>query len=321
MSYFDSTKFDYKDINIDDCEELIKRDKEAYKFSLSKWFEDELNAITDRKWEIDNIGFIEETGGFIKLIKEAELSYSFGAYYSAIALIGVACEDLCKHFANLSNEEHLSDESQFIRINKLKELNAIDQATADDFHLIRKHRNDILHFNDGFKEKTTSDLKSLALKSINTSKSVYKSLFEKHNQQSNPQEISNKIMEDFSRQIVYDPYYGNTLNQEEFAMKLRNIVAKETGIDIAIADANQKIEQAGIFRIDEIDLRLDPKEITLFNYDIGESFYVDLSECDIEKMGNLELKEGQNIVAKIFSITNHQGMTAAWKISSFECIA
>jgi len=318
LSYFDSTKFDYKNINIEDCDELIKRDKQAYKFSLYKWFEDELDAITDRKWEIDNIGFIEETGGFIKLIKEAELSYSFGAYYSAIALIGVACEDLCRHFANLSGEVNLNDETQFNRINKLKNINAIEQSTADDFHTIRKHRNDILHFNDDFKEKKTKDLKSLALDSINTSKSVYQRLFEQHNQERSSYEISNKIIEDFSKQIVYDPYFGNTLNQEEFAMKLRNIVSKETGVDIAITNANQKMEQVGRFRVDEIDLRMEPKEMTLHSYDVGVPFIVDLSESDVEKISEIKLTEGSNVKAKIFSITNHQGMTAAWKISSFE---
>lgn len=307
-------------MDIEDCEKLIQRDKKAYKFALAKWLEDELDNITDRKWEIDNIGFIEETGGFIKLIKESELSYSFGAYYSALALIGVACEDLCRNFAKRSNNDSLCEETQYKRVNELEALGIIDTQTATDFHTIRKHRNDILHFNSDFQEKDSKSIKQIALDSINTGKKIYKRLFEALNSESDPHKISNKIIESFSKEIVYDPYFGNTLNQEEFAMKLRNIVAKELGIDIAIAEANQKIEQTGSFKIIEIDLNIEPKEMTLHSYEVGLPFIVDLSDADIDLLKTESLIEGSNIKAVIYSMTNHQGMTAEWRISHMETV-
>lgn len=320
MTYFDSTKFDYSNIDINDCEKLIQRDKNAYKFALAKWLEDELDNITDRKWEIDNIGFIEETGGFIKLIKESELSYSFGAYYSALALIGVACEDLCRYFAKRSGNDSLCEKTQFERVNELEALGVIGIQTATDFHAIRKNRNDMLHFNRDFQEKDSTSIKQIALGSINTGKSIYKRLFESLNTESDSRRNSDKIIESFAKEIVYDPYFGNTLNQEEFAMKLRSIVARELGVDIAIADAQQKVEQAGQFRIVEIDLDIEPKEMTLHSYDVGLLFIVDLSEDDIDLLKAENIVEGSDIQAAIYSITNHQGMTAEWRLSHMQAI-
>jgi len=100
MRYFDCTKFDYEKLQQAQSDELIARDKKAYKHSFIKWISDEIEGIVERKWQIDNIGIVEETGAFIKLIKEAELSYSLGAYYSSIALVGVASEDLCRYFSD-----------------------------------------------------------------------------------------------------------------------------------------------------------------------------------------------------------------------------
>jgi len=119
--YINFTKFDYEALNIHNYLELEERDKKYYKNILSDWFNLELNNIVNRKWDIDDIGFVEKTSDFVKLIKESEFSYTMGAYTSAIALIGISAEDLCRYFAILSGQ-NLDDLSQFSRIDKLFEL-------------------------------------------------------------------------------------------------------------------------------------------------------------------------------------------------------
>jgi len=317
MRYFDCTKFDYKNITAEESKALTKRDKSAYKHSFTTWINNEIEQITERKWQIDNIGVVEETGDFIRLIKEAELTYALGAFYSTIALTGIASEDLCKYFAKKTGHIDLQSLTQHVRLQKLKERGELSEETHKAFDAIRIVRNDCLHFNDDFKTRDQSTLGAEALNCINSLKAIYKELFSPSNSQYKSGEIITKIIEDFARQQVYKTSFGDTLNQEEFTMKLRYFMAKELQIDVAISNPGDKITQTDLFRIEEIDFEVTPKEITLHHIPLGIYTTIDLADEDIKKIQDLGLSEDDTIFASIYSILNHQGMSATWYFETF----
>lgn len=73
--YVDAKKFDYSRFSYPDADRLIERDKQAARIAYKKWIEEGVSAIVERQWEIDDIGAVEQTGDFIKLLKEAEFTY------------------------------------------------------------------------------------------------------------------------------------------------------------------------------------------------------------------------------------------------------
>jgi len=317
--YTDFTKFDYKKLNIENYEELEKRDKEYYKEILLNWFQSNLDDIVNRKWNIENIGAIEETSDFIKLIKESEFSYSLGAYTSAIALIGISAEDLCKYFSHLSNH-NFDDLSQFNRINKLYELNLISDDIKDNFHTIRSVRNDCLHYNQNFKIKDNITLKEDSLKIINLLKSIYYSLFMKNISTSDTLLDYSKIIEQLSKEVAYQDTIGDTFNQDEVTLKLRNAFASLNGVDLSITKDEQYIERISTFIIKEIDLQIEPNEVTLLDTIQNHLIVIDLNLKDIKKIQDDNIQEETKIIAIISSTTNKLGMTAEWEFKHWRTI-
>jgi len=317
--YTDFTKFDYKKLNIDNYEELEKRDKEYYKNILLNWFQSNLDEIVNRRWDINDIGAIQEASDFIKLIKESEFSYSIAAYTSTIALIGIASEDLCRYFSNLANH-NFDNLSQFDRVNKLYELNLLNEEIKNNFHKIRKIRNDCLHYNQDFKSKDKIILKEDALTVINLLKSIYSSLFMKNISETDTLLNYNEIIEQLSKEVAYQNNLGDTLHQDEITLKLRNAFASFTGVDLSITKSEKYIERVSTFIIQEIDLQIEPNEMTLFDTIQNNSIIIDLSHEDIEKIKNKNITENTHIIATIFSNTNELGMTAEWKFKHWKLI-
>ncbi len=317
MRYFDCTKFDYKKFNIDESHDLIERDKAAYKHSFTKWITSEIDNIVERKWEIDNIGVVDETGDFIRLIKEAELSYSLGAYYSTIALVGVASEDLCKYFSDKKGYAELLSKTQFERVKKLKSLGVIANNLSDKFDNIRKIRNDCLHFNQNFKSKDRSTLRQEAVNCINDLKSIYKELFSSFNGTYKTGTLTTSVIEDFAKQMARQTSFGDTLNAEEFTMKLRYFMADEFGIDIAISDNGSLVNCTSIFIVKDLDIDTEPKEVSLFDIRLNQHVVVDLLDEDVLKLNSSGVSENSKIIARINSVTNHQGVSATWNLESF----
>ena len=83
-----------------------------------------------------------KSGDFIKLIKEAEFSYTLGAYYSAIALVGVASEDLTKFLAISLDKTNLNKKNQDDRLKEFKKLGVINEETYENLDFIRKMANE-----------------------------------------------------------------------------------------------------------------------------------------------------------------------------------
>lgn len=77
--YIDSKKFDYSKLSYPDSDRLVERDKQFVKDAYLKWVQSPVDEIVDRQWEVDDIGVVEQSGDFVKLLKEAEFTYSLGA--------------------------------------------------------------------------------------------------------------------------------------------------------------------------------------------------------------------------------------------------
>nr|WP_314527198.1 hypothetical protein [uncultured Pseudomonas sp.] len=100
-------------------------------------------------------------------------------------------------------------------------------------------------------------------------------------------------------------------------MKLRYFMADELKLDIAISDPGDKVSQAGFFRVEEIDLESSPKEITLRHIPSCQYVIVDLTEENIAQISTLDISESETIFASIYSILDHQGISAAWSFDKF----
>ena len=73
------------------------------------------------------------------------------------------------------------------------------------------------------------------------------------------------------------------------------------------------------FLVEEIDLEISPKEITL--KDINNHFYIiDLSDEDVELINENEIHEGDTIYAIIETELNEYGQTAIWRFFYFSKI-
>ncbi|WP_416391517.1 DUF4145 domain-containing protein [Alloalcanivorax xenomutans] len=309
--FIDSKKFDYGKFAYPDSDKLIDRDKQFLKKAYLKWMQDTVNEIVARQWEIDDIGVVEQSGDFVKLLKEAEFTYSLGAYTSAISLVGVCAEDLCRFFATTAG--HSFDSlSQFDRVNRLVSLGAFSQAVADKFHVIRNLRNDCLHFNQGFKQKDQPTLKANALQALNTIKFIYGSILGvvdyKTVESSKLLGIMRKIAEEAASS---DP---GKLGIDEATIRTRNVFANAFGVDISMNNAGRPVFKTSIYRVDDIDEDGEPFELSLMDMSCGMVVIVDLTNGDLAKIREEAINEGNIVAATLMSVPNDLDMTAEWRL-------
>lgn len=308
--YIDSRKFKYPSPPSDEDLKAIDRDKKFAQETYREWFTSNISIIVDRLWEIDDIGVVEKVGEFVKLLKEAEFTYSMGAYKSAIALIGVSSEDLCRFFATASGH-NLDSLTQNDRIDKLYTIGLFDIKVKNDFHEVRKLRNDCLHFNTGFKSKSDQDLKSDALTAINKLKSIYARIIG----------VTSYDSLDSTKFAILDVILGEALagnhdgvaNLNDGMIRARNIIAQATGIDISINLGNTPVITWSKYRVDEIDFDAHPPEITLEDIRTGVPVIVDLTDEDVAKFNDAGLHEGDEFSAPLVSVTNGLGLSAEWR--------
>ena len=317
--YIDARKFKYPE-PLSTYDQLAQqRDKREAKRSYKTWIEDNADQIVDRLWEIDDIGVVEQVGEFVKLLKEAEFTFSLGVYRSAIALIGITAEDLCRFFADLSGNslDHLT---QYNRINHLEQHGLISTSDAAIFHRIRGIRNDCLHFNASFKAKSDDDLKSEALSVVNDLKQIYANLigvtaFDQVDA-SKLSEITSRLAAEAAQGAP-----GDTKNLDEAVMRTRNIFAEVTGIDVSMNLGGEGVFKWSVYKIIDIDFDGSPAEITLSDQFNGLLVAVDLTEDEVHAIKTMGLASGQNVIAAIRSITNRLGMTAEWRFVALPVVA
>lgn len=312
--YIDAKKFKYSEPLSSKDKAKQDRDRHQAAKSYRTWVQNHCAEMVERLWEIDDIGVVEQVGAFVQLLKEAEFTYSLGVYRSAIALVGISAEDLCRFFADLSghNLDHLN---QYDRINQLEALGLIPQPDAALFHRIRRIRNDCLHFNASFKAKSDAALKAEALSTLNDAKKIYANLIgvTAYNSIDGAKlaEITTRIAEEASRSA---PDGSKDLN--EVIMRTRNVFAAVTGVDLSLDLGGRPIVTWSLFRINAIDLDGRPPEIDLVDLKTGMIVIVDLTEKMIEAVTVANLSEGQTVFAAIISMTNEIGLTAEWRFVS-----
>lgn len=306
--YVDAKKFDYSRFNYPDADRLIKRDKEAARIAYKKWMEEGVSAIVERQWEIDDIGAVEQTGDFIKLLKEAEFTYALGAYTSVVSLVGVCAEDLCRFFAN-SAGHNLDSLTQDNRIKELVRLNLISQAIGSQLHTVRRLRNDCLHYNAAFKQKDAAALKTDALASLNAIKAVYAQIMGvidyRNTDASKTFAMINAITEEAS---------ANGQTAESALARTRNVFAAAFGFDLSMNSA-RPVYNTSMFTVLDVDSEGDPPEISLREMGSGMIVIVDLVASEIEDIQAHGIEDGDLVSASLMSVPNELEVTGLWRLT------
>ena len=312
--YIDARKFDYSAFGHADAERLVERDKAFARDTYCKWMKEAVGGIVERQWEIDDIGAVEQTGEFVKLLKEAEFTYALGAYTSAIALIGVCAEDLCRFFAR-SAGRNLDSESQFERVNHLLRISAITHDIADRFHIIRGLRNDCLHYNAGFKRKETPDLEADALRALNTIKAIYAAIIGVVDYKT--VEVSKFF--DMTNAIANEAAGSGpgALGVDAALSRTRNLFAGVFGIDLSLGDSGGPSYSTSIFNVLELDADSDPPELALTDIVAGAMpVIVDLTAKELSAVQDEGVSAGDLVAASLMSLPDKLGMTGQWRLSS-----
>lgn len=278
-----------------------ERDKLAYKEILHKWLESNLDEFVARKWEIEEIYYLEKISDFIKLLREAENLYELGFYTGCIALIGVSSEDFARYYSiekGKPNYEHLS---QFERLKKLKNDGLIADSVYSNLDNIRKVRNDCLHYNQSFKQKPELDLKADALTVLNSLKSALKEL------------VGTKPTADVNEFLAITKELAmskDVRNFDELLLKQRNAFSHLFNFSQAQhPDIKHQVEW-GAFEV----LAVDDDEIDLKSIFSGFIVCVDLDENSRENISELQILKGDVIFAQVESAIDNLGQSGIWHL-------
>ncbi len=309
--YIDSKKFDYSKFYHPDSDRLVERDKQFVKNAYLQWVQSSVDEIVERQWEVDDIGVVEQSGDFVKLLKEAEFTYSLGAYTSTISLVGICAEDLCRFFASFAGH-NLDALTQFSRVNHLLSLNAITQDIANSFHIIRDLRNNCLHYNQGFKQKDRAALKADALTALNSIKKIYGEILGVVDYTTVD---SSKILDIF-RKITEEAADSDPgkLGIDEATVRIRNVFANAFGIDLSMNNAGRPVIKTSIYQVEDIDADGKPFEISLRDLSCGLVVIVDINESDMARLDATAIHEGDIMATSLISVPNNLHMTASWRL-------
>lgn len=305
-NYYDKTITDSKDLR------LIERDKKAFEFAILEWIKEDLPNISRRKLSLQQGSRVKTSGYFVKLLKEAELNFTLGAFYSALSLTYILTEDICKFLAkkyNISSSDHCK------RIEQLEKQKYLTPDEASVFQQVRKKRNDIWHSNEGgFKKIEQTQIEGYTLKEMNDIKNTLSSIFERIDEAPvNEFGRENSLVED-----LMSSDYGSTLNQDELIMKHRNETNDILNFNVAPFNADVEVQRGSMFFVTEVCLELDIPELTLQDI-FSEGQYI----IDLPKDRKLTFKnfKGKILSANIISKCSIRGQTESWTFSSCEVIA
>jgi hypothetical protein len=313
--YIDYHKYNYDLIDNSELSKFIQRDKDAYRKVLRQWLEANIDSITERKWEIEEIGYLKEVSDFIKLIMEGETLFELGFYTSCIALIGVSSEDFSKylslkvgcshHIQAINKKGKALDVSQNDRLKFQLDKNILTQEQYDLLDEIRKKRNDCLHYNQNFKTKDNAELKQDAIICLNNLKKTLKDILGTSNRP-DEKELLN-ILSEIAKEI------GNNIkNKDEMRSKTRNAMSHLFNFDITF-DLEQKYEiRNDYFLIKEIDFEYNETTLAPLLKNPGLIVIVELNDKEKEIFTKLNLKENNIIGATLYSKISDIGMSEEW---------
>jgi hypothetical protein len=311
--YIDATKFDYSKFRYPDAAQLVARDKEAARAAYKKWMADNAASIVDRQWEIDDIGAVERVGDFIKLLKEAEFTYALGAYTSTIAMVGVCAEDLCRFFADSAGSP-MDSLTQHNRLRALRRLNLITDAVLQKFHVIRELRNDCLHFNAGFKQKTGAELGANALEALNTLKAVYAEIVGVVDYTAIDSSKVLALVDVITKEAAGSGGPGSPGPDGALA-RTRNLFAGVFGFDLSLNNA-APVYNTSMYEVLDIDLETETPEASLRDLGSGLIVVVDLTESDVKAMQAEGISDGNLVSATLMSVPNELQTTGIWRLWS-----
>jgi len=304
--YIDFHKYNYDLVPADKKAEYIKRDQESYKQVLQKWFSDNLDKAVERKWEINEIHYLKNISDFIKLIREGEQLYELGFFTGCIALVGVASEDFLKYLAISLGKPQYESQTQFNRLNNLLNDNLISTATHTLLDKIRQIRNDCLHYNQNFKQKSTDELKDDALTALNNLKDTLQSI------------IGGSNASDLISVIEGIGAGDDIKNTDEIAIKVKNAVSHLLKFPLAFDPKTKTQVRTSIFTIKEIDESFD--EISLEDLGNGLIAIVEYPEDERAYYQDKQLNENDTVIATLISVLDQNGLTAKWKLLDIDKI-
>ncbi|MHB1261751.1 MAG: DUF4145 domain-containing protein [Thermoplasmatota archaeon] len=313
--YIDARKFDYKAFGYNDADTRVQRDKAFAKRGYEQWFTKNVDGMVNRQWEIDDIGVVERTGDFVRLLREAEFTYSIGAYTSTMALIGVCAEDLCRFLIESDGQQDKSKD-QATRIDTLHTLGIVDAPVKQLLHTIRKLRNDCLHFNQAFKAKAETTLQSEALTALNALKRTYGALVGATDYKTIDGKKFGKLLEAMAIQTKAEAHPTGVAGHAAMQARLRNLFANAFGMDLSLDDPTKTVMRMSIFHVEEVDPNWTPPEMTLVDQVLGVPVIVDLDDADLANLRKQDVTAGDLIAVSLKSVPDGLGMTSAWRLAS-----
>jgi hypothetical protein len=243
----------------------------------------------------------------LDLLKEAEQLYSFGFYTGTTAVVGIACEEYCKY---LIAEHKLSDtKTQEMRINRLYKCGVIADDTKDALHIVRKLRNDCMHYNNSFKQLSEEQLEQHAFDMIAQYKICLAPL---------AIEVNDRCEEE----LITDFVKAKKSNLREYLYKHRNILHQAKNINLQINPNVENMIFVSVYFIAEIDISEDFHEMTLI--DLNNPIYpvvVDLTLPQCEMVKSLKLEEGNLFSASLVSAVSSIGQTEEWLLLKIEDVS
>jgi hypothetical protein len=316
--YIDFSMYDYSLVDESQRSAYIERDKAAYKEILKKWFNNSIDEITKRKWLVEDISYLTSASDFIRLLKEAENLFEFVFYTGCIALIGISAEDFTKFLATELGREQLVNKTQHERIKALKSEGLITEYANNSLGVIRKIRNSCLHYNEDFKQKDNNELERDAIQSLNEFKKIVKNLVgELPLTPSTAGDCFLAVMSEAAKQSISENH-ESVKNFEDMNLKIRNAFSILLGIPIAFHPNTELVVISGFYEVLDIDLDIEPPEVTLKDISNGLPVIVDLGDNDKRILKKEEIGKGDVVQARIRSEVSKLGQTEAWKFLNLQ---
>ena len=158
-------------------------------------------------------------------------------------------------------------------------MGAVTQDIADKFHVIRGLRNDCLHYNQGFKQKINTALKTDALTALNSIKYIYAQIVGVVDYKAIDPSKFSKIVNTIAKEAAGAEI--GKLGIDEALIRTRNIFASAFGIDISMNNSGTPVISTSIFSIEDIDSEEEPYELSLKDVTSGFHVFVDITESEL----------------------------------------
>jgi hypothetical protein len=285
--------------------------KDDYKSYLSNWFNSNIENFVLRKWEIEEIFYLNKISDFIKLLREAEHLYEFGFFIGCISLIGISAEDFSKYISlEAGRLEHIVKNNDPVnqndRLNFQIKEGLINDESLKSLDNIRRIRNGCFHFKNEFKLKNINELKSDALQVLNDLKIVLK------NQIGCP--INPDDFEELFDQS-FDEVHSRSI--DELTYMHRNMFSQIFNINVAHNPKTKKVIKCEFFRIG----KLTQDEIYFAELLGGEyinTISINLNNKITEILDKQNLSEGDEVIATLVSEIDPLRRSSVWMIRKMQ---